>query len=150
MQLQEQAKLSTSKPAFSDHSELLSNWQLQGFDLDIPFMKASQSKAVTQMIIRYGSMILAPIICGVTLYDFYRVQFEHLTPIYPFGSPKQVGMMLKGNQIPNHYTAEMLGIGVVFAGVTILVYMATIRKQPKYFNYAYMLIVAAILGWLMI
>jgi hypothetical protein len=147
MQLQQQATLSSSRPAFSDHSELLTKWQLDSFDLDVPFLNSDESKAGAQKVIRYASLVVAPGICVFTLTDLYTVQVKHEPPLLAHFL-KQEGMMLKGT-IPSHFTAEMLGVSIVFAGVTVLVYMAMFRKKPKYFNYAYMLIVAGILFWVM-
>lgn len=148
-ELQQQAKLSTNKPAFSNHSELLSMWQLESFDMDIPFMKTTKAQIIKQKIMRISSLVVAPAISAIALINFYRVQFQHTDPFYII-KPEQLGMQLKANQPPEHFIGESLGVGITFLGVTILVYMAAIKKKPKYFNYAYMLILAAVLFWFVV
>jgi hypothetical protein len=142
--LQERAALSTGKSFFVD-DKLVKMWDLGGFNMDVsPIANQSKTKKVMERGVGYILMLAAPLITGLSLYEFYLTKWIG-KPNFPFGKPDSYPT------IPKYYGIEMLGLGIVFLLTTVLVYIGMFSKKKYYYlQLAYLLLTGSLLIWLII
>lgn len=94
-------------------------------------------------------MIVAPVISGKAFFEYVCVKYMEHKPSYPFG--KELMKTIQTNDIHylSSYQDQLLSIGVVFLGISIIVYVSTLIKAMinliwlaafatiAYFVYAY-------------
>ncbi len=94
-------------------------------------------------------MIVAPVISGKAFYEYVGVKYLEHKPSYPFGKELMKTIQTNDIQYLSSYQDQLLTIGIVFLGISIIVYVSTLIKAMinliwlaafatvAYFVYAY-------------
>ncbi len=83
---------------------------------------------IVRKVLAIALMIAAPIITWKAFYEYISVKYLDHKPSYPFGKDLMKSMQFHEIHYLSGYENELLTIGLVFLGISIIAYISTIIK----------------------